>query len=437
MLLTCSALLCACNTGDDIANLGGETVTSETVSQNGGGYTDGVYAYFIDNCRYDHFSYDEYSAHILKENTQPITDVKNNYAEDAEWLCANPRNRFTFENCEIVQFPDVEELSAVTFNENNLTCDEAWALIQYWLDKWELTDKIDLDENVRDSNRVVKVNDKIVHALAKSVWDENDGSGFYLNDRGLCYIQMFGSGVGVLSHGVISDYVEAKTGAVSDKTADPYYIAGTVETGGSLQEMRDRSYELLDGKTVTVGEASEALNGFYTFSDGMDYEIYGVNVIKVEDRYVYEFLTRRVCRDIPLTVTHYGHISDYVHSYVMDGDMGKVYVADDSGVYAFFGAAGRPLIKELCEPQTNILGLKDAMQTVYGIMSMDYQCNIDRIELCMGYYRSAEEGSTGMAFLPPCWEFTGHSDVSGKTIKIDVDVLTGEIGFKEYGMGND
>jgi hypothetical protein len=42
-----------------------------------------------------------------------------------------------------------------------------------------------------------------------------------------------------------------------------------------------------------------------------------------------------------------------------------------------------------------------------------------------------------MAFLPPCWEFTGHSDVSGKTIKIDVDVLTGEIGFKEYGRGND
>ena len=55
MLLACMALLCSCNTGDDIANLGGETVTSETVSQNGGGYADGVYAYFIDNCRYDHF----------------------------------------------------------------------------------------------------------------------------------------------------------------------------------------------------------------------------------------------------------------------------------------------------------------------------------------------------------------------------------------------
>ena len=423
-------VISACNNEADIANLGGE---STGVSNSAESCGDEAYDRFIDNCKYDHCSAEEYKAHILEAGRVSVQDVKDNYAVDTEYLCNNPKNLFTFDNCEIIPFPNISDVSAVTFNESNLSCEEAWDIIKYWLDKWNLSDQVDMDKSVVDPSRRLKYGDEYHYALAKDVWDETTGSGLMLFDDDLCYIQMLGSGIGILSHGVITDYVGSKRGEKISRTLDPYDVFGEVEKSGSMEELQNETYTLIDGSTMSIKEASSALDGFYSFAEDLGCEISSVDVVKAEDRYYYRFNIRRVYRGVPLTVHHYGNISEYVHSLVMSGDVGKLYVADQSGVCAFFGMAGNPIITPLVEPQTQMLGVRDAMQIVYGIMSEDYQCNIDRIELCMGYYCQAE-GNVGKPgiFVPTCWEFTGHSDVSGKNIKIDVDVLTGEIGFLEY-----
>ena len=431
MLLACMALLCSCNTEEDIANLGGETtassqtISSETLPEG--------YDHFIDNCKYDHYSAEEYQAHVLKEGRKPVSEVKEEYTSLIERMMSDPQNCFTFENTEVMPFPDISQVSAVVAKANSITCEDAWSIIEYWLDKWGLSDAVDMDTAVLDTKiSADRGEGELPFALAKDVWSETTGDGFMILDTQHCYIQIVGNGIGILSHGVITDYVGEKTGRTLSRTLDPYDFCDTIVKSGRLSDMKNESYELIDGSVITVGEAADIVYSFYTSCNSDEHEIVSVDVVRAEDRYYYRFNTRKVFRGVPLTAHMLGNISAYVHSYEMRGDIGKVYVAGKDEVCAFYGSTGHQTVRDLIEPQNEMLGPEDAMQLVYNIMSEDYQCNIDRIELCMGCYRVSNDPDRPGTFMPTCWEFTGHSDVSGKNIKIDVDVLTGEVGFLEY-----
>ena len=433
-------MLDACANENDIANLGGEiesvTDTKTVQSESNNIIKTVPEDFFIDKAVYDHLSPVEYQKHFLDDRI-PVENVKKKYQDDVNYLIAHKKNAFTFDNCEIVPFPDVNEVQAVVFKENNLTCDEAFDIIRFWLDKWGLSDRVNLDKEVRDTKTFVENSESGLspYPLAKDVWDKNDGSAFELFRRDLCYIHMFGSGAGILSHGVIADYVGMKKGIAKEDlsyTIDPYDFFGEVIKSGSLDELKDSAYMLLDGSEITIGEAQKAFEDFYSFTEGLDYEVYAVDVIKVEDRYVYKYKTRRVYKGVPIASDRLGHVVEHVKSFVMSGDQGSIYVASPKEICAFYGNAGRPVITELCNPQTEIVGIKDAMDIVYGLMSKDYRCNIDRIAFSMGCYRQTDIEKDWINYLPPCWEFFGHSDVSGKDIRIYVDVLTGETAFKEY-----
>jgi len=433
-------LLSACANETDIVNLGGTTGSAEVSSDgvqssSSGKGKSNIEDYFIDNAKYDHLSADEYRLH-LKDGRRSITAVKENFAADTSYLIANSQNCFTFKDCEIIPFPDVDDVQAVTFREHNLTCDEAFDIIRYWLEKWGISDKVDLDASVRDSKTPSGDPDpEKAYMLARDVWDKNDGAGFMFLNTELGYVQMSGSGVGILSHGVITDYYAKQNGQAEgsiSRTLDPYDVFGETVKSGSLKDLEDSSYVLLDGSEISVGDGVKVFDDFYSFAKDLDYEIYSVDVLKIVDRFVYKYNTRRVYRGVPIAIVHRGHTKDYVHSYRLTGDGGSIYVASPEELCAYYGFAGKPVIEPLCSPQTEIIDIKDAMETVYGIMSDDYQCNIDRIEFCMGYYQAIDTEDNGRYFLTPCWEFSGHSDVSGYDISIFVDALTGELGFKEY-----
>ncbi len=436
MLLACMALLCSCNTEEDIANLGGETTaSSQTLPSDS---SPEGYDHFIDNCKYDHYSAEEYQAHVLKDGRKPVSEVKEEYTSLIERMMSDPQNCFTFENTEVMPFPDISQVSAVVAKANSITCEDAWSIIEYWLDKWGLSDAVDMDTAVLDTKiSKDRGEGEIPYALAKDVWSETTGDGFMILDTQHCYIQIVGSGIGILSHGVITDYVGSKRGEKISRTLDPYDAFGEVEKSGRLYELKDEAYELIDSSSITVGEAADIVYSFYASCNSEDQEIYSVDVVCAEDRYYYRFNTRQVFRGVPLTVHEPGHITEYVKKYYMGGELGKVYVAGKDEVCAFCGSTGQSTAEDLIEPQDMMLGPEEAMHIVYGIMSEDYRCNIDRIELCMACYSTPNDPDRPGTFMPTCWEFTGHSDVSGKTIKIDVDVLTGEVGFIEFGRGNE
>ena len=431
-------ILCACVSERDVSNLGEDTsaaaISTETEEDASKDST-----LFIDNVSYDHASSAEYTAHFM-DCRKPVDEVIENYETDCKYLADNPQNNFTFNSLALSKIPNISDVSAFLLNEKNCTCEEAFDIIRYWLGKWQLSGDIDLMNTVKDTNRAFKGvdpdnPDRNGYFYAKEVWDLNDGSGFMFIDHDLCYIQMMGNGVGILSHGIVYDYVVEKTdGKNADKTLDTYYLSDNAQTveSGTFDDMADKSYELIDGSINTVREAYDALDGFYHFTDGIGVDVYYVDVLEVYDRYVYCFHTRRTYDGIPFTSMGDGNYYPQLKKFLLEGDIGRLYVAKKGDVSAYLGFGARPIMTQLCEPQTEIIGVRDAMDIVYDVISNEYPCDIDSIELCMGYYKGVTPETAYLAFVPTCWEFRGHSEISDKKIKIDVDVLTGEVGFVEY-----
>ena len=89
-------VISACNNEADIANLGGE---STGVSNSAESCEDEAYDRFIDNCKYDHCSAEEYQAHILEAGRVSVQDVKDNYAVDKIIGQERIRQRFSLSGC--------------------------------------------------------------------------------------------------------------------------------------------------------------------------------------------------------------------------------------------------------------------------------------------------------------------------------------------------
>ena len=452
--LLCVGLLLGCS-DKDVKNLGGITDSSSVVSSDSTVENSSPVESSAENedssaekrgIDYipEKFKAGPYSEN-LSDKRKNIDQVKADYDEQSAELKKNGINNMNFEKCVFKPLPDFDNISTYFVLQPKATPENSWSMIEYWLKKMGIYEKVDMDKEVVDNSRAAEEGEEKgygIWPLAKNFYDEatgkwngTDGRAFsFLNDN-YGYIQMGGSNVMVISYGKVAAYYSEKTGDELDRSIDPYRLLGAqVVEEGSYEELKNHKYELFDGE-MTVEEATRAIKDYFDFDDKKTgYDIYHVEVHKEFDKYVYRFLLRRTYCGIPLTWDLFGQISNYgdISLYSPAGDYILVVVCDSEGLDAKYGGVENDTFEKIIADQTQIIDIQEAAEKIKEAVSKEYKCDMLQAEFTFLKYELVAEKSTEGYILVPAWEFIGKNQVDDQRIKIYVDALTGDVCFYEF-----
>lgn len=372
------------------------------------------------------FSIENYQKTFRDDRTS-VSKYSKRYENEIETIKKTGYSNFNFENSEFINFPNVKKLEVFTGESHGISVQESWDTIENWLKDIGKQNVIDMKQEVRIVSPQLGLDENDEYFLFYDHMSEFDsGAGAFINNK-QCHIQIAADGIYSMSDGKITEYlgVDAKAGL----DAQQLYTEDVVETG-SLSELGDRRYELLDGK-LSVQEGAQMVKDYFLAGtpfpceEGVSIEIRQVNIFKLGNLYGYDYALRRTYHSIPLAYMDYGFYQSS-QEYQVDGDIKHAYVVDSSGVSAFCGYNEAEKLIVLAADD-KIMGIESTVNHIseeFGSM-LDVQVESVEFVYLPVHFNSFEDSEKMIAF--PCWQIEGCNQIKNEYIRIYTDVFTGDI----------
>jgi len=242
------------------------------------------------------------------------------------------------------------------------------------------------------------------------------------------------NGIQSVSDGKIAKYLKREYAHV-DVNHENYDIEET----GTLEEMGSKEYSLIVG-TLSVFEGADLVTkhfeqkNFIPCQNEMKLEVVEVRVLRFGDVYGYDYLVRRVYKNVPFAYWDTGYF--YVdQGYMPEGDIIHAFVVDDTGVSAFVTGTSPSTILTPLYTDDKIINLDNALNILYEKLAKQLSVKVDTVDFVyMPFSFSESEKLTDIVSFP-CWEFKGINTRKNEKICIYVDALTGDVRY--YTMQND
>lgn len=363
----------------------------------------------------------------MSENRVPISDAREDYAEEEQQIRNTEYKNISFTNAEFEIFPECEEVSLLWQQTLVMTPQESWNYIERRLEEIGKLELVDMEKEVRVVTPELEWDDTkdapyCYPALAEHMDDLTDAGGAYVDVKD-CYVMASGR----LADGKITEYLGADEYAEREVYEDSY--AQDVETSGSLSELGDRSWPLISGE-ITVGQGAELVIDYFDGSgltrpaEGVSLEVMNAEVFHLKDVFGYYYQLRRVYDRLPVAFSKDAGYQPLDTSYLAMEDCKDVFVADDTGVSAFSGTSERDTLTELYTDE-EILGAADAAELLSGKLASGVRMDVKNVSLV--YEPLAEITQDADMALFPCWRFVGENLVKDEELMVCIDAFTGDI----------
>lgn len=369
----------------------------------------------------------------LADNRINLLEYREMYDAETDTIKGSSFDNIHFETCEFKAYPDAEQVGLLTETAHGISTQDAWDTIEKWLEKIGKRDEVDMEKEVgtiyidmSEGEEGIDIGEGLSCPLLYNHMDLETGAGAYLRRKD-CSILFNGNGIAAMSDGKMSGYLNS-LGVDTTAGNDAYGNNSTdVVKEGTLSEMGEESWQLMDGE-LSVNEGAELVQEYitegkpYSCANGVTIDIPEVRVFRLGEVYGYDYTIRHRYNEIPFAYMIQGAYN-YPDDYYTVSDLENAYVADSTGVTAFYGNVESSKIEELLA-ETDIIGLERAVGLLGEKLAPHLNVTVDSVEMVyfpLMYENNDEE------IVFPCWEFRGTNTVKDEKIWIYIDVLTGDI----------
>lgn len=384
----------------------------------------------------------------LQQKRVPFTDYADQYADDVSAVIAAEYQLLHFDQAVFGEFPNTDKVSLLKANDRNITAEESIDIVKGWLKNIWKTDDVNLETELGVLNfnidtsgdeSVVETADGTKYPLVyPHITELMSGEGVFL-DRDDCYIVIGDDGIGEMSDGKVSRYLNEN--GISARAADVLFMEqlGTEIVSGDTEELGEEVYPLIN-EELTIGEGADIAEKYfsqgtpYAWTEELQSRASEVTVYQVEDVYCYEFdMTRYYC-GVPVVRTESGTYQ-FDGNYYVAGDSKKAYVADGESVTAYRGTNdGEPLIPLVTEEE--LLCLPDAVGILDENLASQLNVSVNLVEFVYLPLGFEDSSNTDEEIFFPCWRFEGFNSVKNETMELYVDALTGDVYYYTFSPEN-
>lgn len=354
------------------------------------------------------------------------------YSKSVQTVSGKEYKTMDFSRCEFGNVPETKEVGIYKVKDLDITPEESLATIEAWLSS-EHIENVDLKTELRDASGQYSSNDNAKYpynypAVFSYSSNFETGNGFFI-DTPDCHIQMGGYNIYSMSNGVITHYISP--GELAHHDAMGVYSETVVEKG-TVADLKDKSYQLLNGE-VRIGDAADAVKKYFengtplTGPEGMTIDVPYVSVFSIGDIYGYNFNVRRVYNGVPFLYGDYGTFQA-PETYQIEWDIKNAYTIDGN-VDAYAGFTQGFEFEELTGSQTQIISLETATDILEEFLAKQMKIEVYDVSFM---YVTIEEVSTMNRTVYPCWVYTGHNNSDGRNIRCAVDSINGEVFYYTY-----
>lgn len=367
----------------------------------------------------------------FEENRIDIAAYQDTYMDDINAVKESTYDKLDFEACEFASIEGVETVGIYRLYSREIGAEESIEIIKDWLERIGCED-IELEKELRDASGQYERNDEQEYPYDyPAVYDHypefDSGSGFFINTNG-CYIQMGDDGIYSMSDGSITAYLKTDSLAAMDALG---VNEENIVDQGSVSQKGDDVWELPAGD-MSVNDASEIVKKYfeagtpYQNPEGISVDTPEVAVFTLDDKYGYAFKIRRVYKGVPFAYAE-ASARVYYTDYEIAEDIKTAYIINDD-VAAYTGYIDAEQIEGLIEEQTEMLCLSDAVSLLNDFLADQVMIAVNNAGLVYCTYVD----STGNKIVNPCWQFDGVNLTNNQSMRLYVNVLSGEIYYYSY-----
>lgn len=367
----------------------------------------------------------------FEENRINIAAYQDTYMDDINAIKESAYDKLDFEACEFASIEGVETVGIYRLYSREIGAEESIEIIKDWLERIGCED-IDLEKELRDASGKYKRNDEQEYPYDyPKVYDHypkfDSGSGFFINTN-RCYIQMGNDGIYSMSDGSITSYLKIDSLAAMDALG---INEENIVDQGPVSQKGDDVWELPAGD-MSVNDASEIVKNYfeegtpYQNPEGISVDTPEVAVFTLDDKYGYAFKIRRVYKGVPFAYAEAG-ARIYYTDYEIVEDIKTAYIINDD-VAAYTGYIDAEQIEGLIEEQTEMLCLSDAVFMLNDFLANQVMIAVNNVSLV---YCTYVDGA-GNKIVNPCWQFDGVNLTNNQSMRLYVNVLSGEIYYYSY-----
>ncbi len=381
------------------------------------------------------FSLESYQERIVSDRNS-LKEVRNTILDNKTKKIEC--NNFDFSECDFSEFPDITDVSVFSNSYRGMTEQEALDLIENWLKSIGKSEF----ENIKQQIFVISANYNLdetkeypycYRTISEQIPNFSAGDAVFC-DTSDFYIMIDSNGIQSVSDGKIAKYLKREYAHV-DVNHENY----DVEETGTLEEMGSKEYPLIVG-TLSVFEGADLVTkyfeqkNFFPCQNEMKLEVVEVRVLRIGDVYGYDYLVRRVYKNVPFAYWDTGYF--YVdQGYMPEGDIIHAFVVDDTGVSAFVTGTSPSTILTPLYTDDKIINLDNALNILYEKLAKQLSVKVDTVDFVyMPFSFSEGEKLTDIVSFP-CWEFKGINTRKSEKICIYVDAFTGDVRY--YTMRNE
>jgi hypothetical protein len=375
---------------------------------------------------------------------QTIEKVIDSYDDDINYAKAltADESKVTFDNCDFRGLNAFTKLYILSLEENDgLTVKEAKAAAIDCLDRAGYDGKTEVDKSFKsidtdDDGNQLEYTDESEIIDAGAILSTND-----------YFMYVFPTGILAFGDGEISRYLYDGTTPRGEIYCAFEEQCELVESG-TLEEMKNKEYELLDG-VYSVGEKADIVLDYFEygvpykkFQDGLKSEIYKVEVMKIEEKYIYKFYLRRVYEGVPFAYCNFESISKNFDGCSIMEDYKTVYTFSGDWINSYYSAYLEGQYLRPVKEYDNMLSLNSAIEILNKELANEVEIKVSRTELVYTNFDyitdevyDEEEDYTYKIHhnvYVPCWEFEGKVRSNGKKIRAFVDAISGKVQYYIY-----
>ena len=404
------------------------------------GFDDGKYKKISVNETYSKMSRG-FDAGIYSENLNesriPISQCKEIYSDEVKDVQSKDFGKIDFSSAVFGSFEELESVTVLTQNiYDAMSVEDGIQAFENEIKKLHLEKTVDLKKELRDSGSEVAENPddqgEPYPYYRPSVFENKDkfsSAAFFFIATPDVAIQMNGLGFYSFSDATIPKYLDNQVSPALDAFGVSFEEAEVVESG-IFSDLKDKSYELLNG-SITIAESADCVLKYFqegtplAIADDISLEIEKVTVYKVKDIYAYAFDITRKYKGISFS---YASAGNYSSPRMMAHDTKQVFTITGDSVNAYWGTNPAKKMKSSIEEQTSILSMEQAAYIADTALAKNVQAVISSVDFqYVSLYLTDNDGATF-----PCWKFSGKSTRDNRNINIYVDALTGETFYETF-----
>lgn len=369
----------------------------------------------------------------LADDRVNISEYEKVYSAEMDTVRVSDYDNIHFESCEFKAYPEAEQVGVLTEAAHGISTQEAWDTIETWLERIGKLDEVEMEKEVgtiyidiSEGEEGLDLGEGFSCPLLYNHMDLETGVGAYLRRKD-CSILFNGNGIVAMSDGKMSGYLNSL--GMEATVGDDAYGSNSADVvkEGTLSEIGEESWQLIDGE-LSVNDGAELVREHimegkpYPCTDGVTIDIPDVRVFRLGNVYGYDYTVRHRYKGVPFAYMIQGSYN-YSDDYYTVSDMENEYVADSTGVTAFYGNVESSKVEELLI-ETKIIGMERAVGSLSEKLAPHLNVMVDSVEMV---YFPLVYGNNDEEIVFPCWEFRGVNTVKGEKIWIYLDMLTGDI----------